>query len=122
MIVEFLKAHKEKTVKHKKEEQVYSGAYYTLGGVITGFLIDEFYEKFHLPGFNQKIEHSLITHRKIENCKEIKFDKFVIMMLSAGIMMLELFGVKGAMASGAGIMLGYTYSSTSREGKYVGNV
>jgi hypothetical protein len=36
--------------------------------------------------------------------------------------MSELFGLKGGLASGSGVLLGYTAATECRKGRYVGQV
>ena len=120
MVLDILKAQKQKVKERKKDIDVYSGAYYTLGGVIAGFIFHDMWHKMELPG--DKIEYSLITHQKIDNAKGIGYDKFIVTMLATGLMFAELFGWKGAAGSGGGLLLGYTYASTSQQGQYIGTV
>jgi hypothetical protein len=121
MLVEFAKAHKEKA-KGKKDSKVYEGGYYTLGGVAFGFLFVELWNKLNIPLQDHKIEHSVVTHNEIKNAKGITVDKTVALIISVGLMMSELFGLKGGLASGSGVLLGYTAATECRKGKYLGQV
>lgn len=121
MIQELLKAEKEKK-KGKSVDNIYSSGYYMLGGVISGFFLVQLWEKLNLPGFDVTLDHSLITNKPIDNANKITVDKLAVMLLSGGLAIAEIFGLKGGMSSGAGMMLGYTYSTSFRKKKYIGAI
>lgn len=120
MIVDLLKANKQKKVQRKKDADIYTGGYYVFGGVISGMLIHILWEKLNLPGHDVPINHALLTGKELENTNSIKIDKFIMSLLSTGLMLSELFGLKGGAASGSGMLMGYTFASTAKDGKYIG--
>lgn len=122
MIAELAKANKEKVNKGKKDLDVYSGAYYTLGGVLAGFIFHDLYHKFKLPGYDNKIDKGLISGIPINNPANANFDKMLVTFLATGLMFAELFGVKGAGASGGGMLIGFGYAQNSSSGKYIGSI
>jgi hypothetical protein len=119
MLVEFAKAHKEKA-KGKKDSKVYEGGYYGLGGIISGVIFVGIWDKFNVPLLDHKIKESVITHNELKNPNDITVDKTVALIISVGLMMSELFGVRGGLSSGSGFLLGYTAATQCRKGKYVG--
>jgi hypothetical protein len=121
-IAEILKAKKEKEKGKKKDKTIYSPAYYTLGGLIAGFGLVYLWDKLGIPGQDHKIKNALVTGHPIHNAKEITVDKTVALTLAVGLMLSELMGVKGGMASGSGFLLGYTVGTDYRKGKALGNV
>lgn len=121
MITELIKAEKEKK-KGKSVDEIYSSGYYMLGGVISGFLLVELWNKLNLPGFDQPVDHAILTNKPIDNANKITVDKLVVTLLSGGLVIADVFGLKGGAPSGAGIMLGYTYNTAFRKQKYIGTI
>lgn len=122
MIVEFFQKAKEKKQGKKKEEDIYANGYYSLGGAILGFSFVEIWDRMNFECLDEKIEHSMITRQPIVKPKEVTIDKTLALIVSVGLMMSELFGIKGGMASGAGLLVGYTYATSLRKGEYLGQV
>lgn len=121
MINELLSASKDKK-SGKKNNEIYEGAYYTLGGVVTGFIIAELWSKLNLPGLDVKITTSVISNQNIDNANGLTMDKFIMTMASSVLALAGLFGLSGGAASGGGLLLGYTFATQSRKGKYLGQV
>ena len=121
VIVEFTKAAKEKEKGKKKESTIYASGYYSLGGALAGFGYVWAWEHLHVPALDKKIDHALLTGEPLKNANHITVDKTIALMFSAALMMSELFGIKGGMASGSGFLLGYTAGTQLRKGKYLGN-
>ena len=47
-------------------------------------------------------------------------DKLYMNMIAGLIISLEMLGVKGAASSGAGMLIGFNYINTTKEGGYLG--
>lgn len=122
VLADLAKANKEKVNKGKKDLDVYSGAYYSLGGLIAGFLFHDLYTTLKLPGYDNKIDKGLISGTPINNPANANFDKMLVTFLATGLMFAELFGVKGAGASGGGMLIGYGYAQNSSKGRYIGSI
>lgn len=122
MIHELGKAMKEKSEGKKKDTTIYKNGYYSLGGFIAGFLLVQMWNKFDIPYLDHKIKHSLVNNRHIDNHKGTTVDKTIAIILSTSLMMSELVGVKGGLASGSGLLLGYTIATALRKDKYVGAI
>jgi hypothetical protein len=120
MIAETLKAAKEKKKGIKKDETIFATGYYSLGGALSGFAFVWAWEHLHIPELDKKIDKALITHEPLKNSNHITVDKTAALMISTILMMSELLGIKGGMASGSGFLLGYTAATQLRKGKYVG--
>lgn len=117
---EFASAKKQQK-EGKKNNDIYSGAYYALGGLISGYLFDEFWHKFNLP--TDKVTESLINHQPIENINGITLDKFTITALSGILALSEVvLGLRGGAASAGGLMIGYNYAHAFRDKKYIGQI
>ena len=108
-------------LKNKKKgiDGIYSQAYYSLGGLIAGMLIADLWEKWDLPGNDKKLENSLLTGNKIEK-SSYEEDKLYQNMIAGLIIASEAIGVKGAAASGTGMLIGINYVTTARKGGYLG--
>ena len=122
MIVEFLKTAKQRAKSNKKDVSLYQNGFYSLGGLISGFLMVILWDHCNIPHFNDNLQHSLVTHEEIKNAKGITTDKTIATMIATALMMSELVGVKGGMSSGSGFLLGYTMASALKTNKYLGQV
>jgi hypothetical protein len=120
--MELFKAKKEKEKGKKKDTTIFSPGYYTFGGVIAGIGMVFLWEKLGIPYQDHQIKHALLTGKKLDNCKNITVEKSVALAIAIGLMMSELFGVKGGFSSGAGFLLGNSVASDIRKGKYIGNI
>lgn len=120
--MELFKAKKEKEKGKKKDTTIYSPAYYTFGGVVAGIGLTILWDKLGIPGQDTEIKHALLTGKPIHNCKNITVEKTVVLTLAIGLMISELFGVKGGFSSGAGFMLGNAVATDFKKGKYIGNI
>ena len=121
MIIDFVKAVKDKD-GGKKNADIYTAGYHSLFGALSGILLFKLLDTLDLPGKDKKIDHALISGKEIENSAGLSVAKTIVMMISSGVMSLELIGVKGAMVAGGSLMLGYTWASSGKEGKYIGQV
>ena len=121
MVLKELGTAKKEKNSGKKNNEVYSGAYYTLGGLITGFIFDELWHRYHLP--TDKISESLVTHQPIENVNGVSTDKFIVTLLSGLLALGDVFmGIKGGAASAGGFLMGYNYSNSFRNQRYIGQL
>lgn len=107
--------------KRKGEEGIYTTAYYTLGGLLVGLFIGNIWDKLDLPGNNKKIENALLTHQKIEK-SPYEEDKLYQNILVGLVMVSEVFGIKGGVASGAGMLIGLNYANATKKGNYIGGL
>lgn len=122
VIAEFAKAAKDKKKGTKSDVSIYSSGYHSLGGIIAGAAVSYLWEKSGLPGQDEKIKKALLTNKPLQNAKDITLAKTVVLTISVGLMMTELLGVKGGMASGSGFMIGYTLADNLRKHRYIGQV
>jgi hypothetical protein len=122
VIVEFAKAAKEKKKGKKSDVSIYSSGYHSLGGIVAGALISYLWDKSGMPGQDEKIKKALLTGKPLRNSKDITMAKTIVLTISVGLMMSELLGIKGGMASGSGLMIGYTIADNYRQHKYIGQV
>ena len=113
-----------RTIKQKdNNNSVYLSGYHMLGGMATSMIIAVTWDA--LFGHEKsKIKVGVLTGEPIKNVGDgIDLDKVIMMGISAGLTMAELFGgVKGAASAGAGIVLGYSYFNTSNQGSYIGQL
>ena len=107
--------------KKKGADGIYTSAYYTLGGLLAGMVIADFWNKFDLPGNNKKLERGLLLDNPIE--KSVYDEEKLYQNILAGLVMaLEVFGVKGGVASGAGMLIGFNYVNSTKKGGYIGGL
>ena len=122
MSLNLLKADKDKK-SGKNNNAIFEAGYHSMGGFVVGMVIANFWEELGLPrGDDTKITNAVFTGKPIENATGFSIEKLYQTVLATGIMSLELLGVKGSMAAGGGMLLGFTYMQNSKSGKYVGQV
>lgn len=113
---------KEKLKKKKKgEDGIYSTAYYSLGGLLVGMFVADIWDKLGLPGNKKKLENALLTGTPI-NKSVYDEDKLYQNILAGLVMSLELLGIKGGVASGAGMLIGFNYVNATKKGDYIGGL
>lgn len=106
--------------KRKGVEGIYTTAYYTLGGLLAGLLIGNLWDRFNLPGNNQKLENALLTRQPIQKSPYDE-DKLYQNILVGLVMASEAFGIKGGIASGVGMLIGLNYSNKTKKGEFIGD-
>lgn len=107
--------------KKKGAEGIYQQGYYTLGGLLTGLVIADLWDTLDLPGNKKKIEAGLLVNNPIKKSVYDE-DKLYQNILVGLVMALELFGVKGGVASGAGMLIGFSYVNNTKTGGYIGGL
>ncbi len=119
VVAEFAKAAQQKK-KGKPENSIYASGYHSLGGVLAGAMMSYVWHKIGLP--EEKIKNALITGKPLHNAKDITISKTVALTISIALMMSELVGIKGGMASGSGFLVGYTLADNIKQHRYIGQV
>lgn len=115
-ITDFLK---KLSNKKKGVDNIYSEGYYSLSGMLFGMLMADIWNRLDMPGNDSKLENSILTGKKIEKSVYDE-DKLYMNVIAGLIISLELVGIKGAAASGTGMLIGINYATTSRKGSYIG--
>lgn len=105
--------------KSKEHKSLYETGYYTIGGMFTGMAMVELWGKLGLPGSQEKITKSLITHEEIPN-SNLSESKIFQLGIAAAVMLTEFLGVKGGLNSGLGMVMGMTIAESAKDGKYIG--
>jgi len=125
-VIDFTKTIKKNQGKPGRNSlDIYLSGYHMLGGLVTSLIITKLLDNNTdavEEAKNTKITHGILTGHPISNVGEgIKLDKLITMALSTALTASEVFlGVKGGASAGAGMIIGYTYLITSKEGGYIG--
>lgn len=116
-VTKAIKNNQGKTGRNNKD--IYFSGYDMLGGMIAALIITEVYD--HVFG-HQTIKKGILTGHPISNVGDgIKLDRLLVMLASAGLTAGEVFlNLKGGASAGAGMIIGYTYLDTSKQGNYIG--
>lgn len=125
-VLDFTKTIKKNQGKPGRNSQdIYLSGYHMLGGLVTSIIITKLLDSTTNTvdkAKNTKITHGILTGHPISNVGEgIKLDKLITMTLSTVLTASEVFlGLRGGASAGAGMVLGYTYLSTTKSGGYIG--
>jgi hypothetical protein len=103
----------------KERHNIYQNGFHVAGGVVTSLIINELWENFKLPGYDNKpITESLITKQPLYN-SNISTDMLWKLAVSSIVMLSELVGVKGGFL--LGMFVGFSWTDKANTGKYIGN-
>lgn len=107
--------------KQKGMEGVYQEGYYSIGGLLTGMIVADLWDKWNLPGNKKKLGQAFLSGQPIKDSGYDE-DKLYMNMIAGLVISLELLGIKGAASSGAGMLIGFNYVNSSKSGSYIGGL
>lgn len=102
-------------------EGVYQEGYYSIGGLLTGMIVADLWDKWNLPGNKKKLGQAFLSGQPIKDSGYDE-DKLYMNMIAGLVISLELLGIKGAASSGAGMLIGFNYVNSSKSGSYIGGL